>query len=155
MPGTSDTRRRRGRIGALRAVSPSFARYVDAQSNHLTTFSRSTSLSAQGVDKSVELHGAGVQSLGTQTWRASAGRIGYPGPMVLSHPEVTLCPPVLSRPDLHRDAAVHTFHRPYVDDFLVIPELHKLFSRPVQAPDSPETHPATVTTGRRPERKHP
>jgi hypothetical protein len=46
---------------------------------------------------------------------------------------------------------VHTFHRPYVYDVLVIPELQRFFSRPVH----PEIHPATVTNGRRPERKYP
>jgi hypothetical protein len=58
---------------------------------------------------------------------------------------------VHSRPDLLGDAVVHNFHRPYDDDFLVIPELHKLFIRTVH----PETHPALVTSGRRPERKYP
>src|SRR6476620_3954644 len=116
MPGTSDARRRKGRTGALEVIPARFIPYFDAQSNHLATFSRSTSLSAQGVDKSVELQRAGVQSLGTGTCRAAADGSGYPGPTVLSHPELTLCPLVHSRLDLRRDTVVHTFHRPYVDD---------------------------------------
>src|SRR5690242_5074208 len=155
MPGTSDSRRRKGRTVPRQVIPGLFTRRFDAQSNRLATFSRSTSLSAQGVDKSVELPGAGVQSLGTGTWRAEAAGPRYPGPMVLSHPELTLCPPVHSRLDLRRDAVVHMFHRPYEDDFLVTPELHKLFFRPVHDQTRPVTHPATVTNGRRPERKYP
>ena len=132
-----------------------FSRYAAAQSNHTATFSRSTSLSAQGVDKSVEFPAPGVQSLGTAAWRAANDKLCFPRFPVLSHPEPTLCPPVRFGSDLHRNAVVHTFHRSYVDDFLVIPELHKLFLRPVQHPDSPVTHPATVTDGRRLERKYP
>jgi hypothetical protein len=45
------------------------------------------------------------------------------------------------------------FHRPYFDDVLVLPELHKPFFSPVHVQTQRAIHP--VTSGRRRERKYP
>jgi len=155
MRGTSNRPSESRQFDASAVATTLFARIAEAQSNQFATFRRSTSLSAQGVDKSVELPGPGVQRLGMRPWTAVTNVPCPPRPTVLSHPELKLCPPAVSRPDLHQDTVVHMFHRPYVDDSFVIPELHKTFSRPVQAPDSAVTHPVTATSGRRRERKYP
>ena len=146
------------RLADSSTVTGRFSRYATAQSNHTATFRRSTSLSAQGVDKSVELRCVGVQSLGTGQCTDGTGKTRFRGFPVLSHPEPTLCPPAGSRPDLRRDAVVHTFHRTYSDDFLLLPELHKLFFRSVHAHRQPASQPAihpVTTSGRRRERKYP